>query len=262
MADHFVYLYQSPAGRVVYVGYGRKARRSMSHPQSGHPEFRKWLRTNNHEVRIAGAYRDAAEAKSVEAALISALEPRFNRAPGDGPRFIPLGVPLELADRARLKPLTLEQIGRRARGALLVYLAPGDLLPDGRRKFDPSQPSNDDAVRNTERWWQIGNLQNRWSENPRETPNRIIGIHGRIGHRFIVASLKIDRSRLGDVLLKSPNRAGRWQVPLEDRDDLDSASLRGRRVDGVEFGRMAHQLHIWVDHQGTVRHPSRTGARR
>lgn len=255
MAEHFVYLYQSSRGRVVYVGYGRQTRRSMAHPQAGHAEFRKWLKANAHEVRIAGAYRDAEEAKAVEAALISALEPMFNRAPGDGPRFVPLGVPLELAGRARMAPLTPKQIGKRARGALIVYLAPGELLADGRKKFDPSQPVDDDAVRNAERWWQIGNLQDRWAEHPAETPNRLIGVHGRIGHRFIVASLKIDRRRLGDESLRSPRNRARWQVPLVDRTDLDSSGLRGRRVDGVQFGPMSHELHIWVDHDGIVRHP-------
>jgi len=255
MAEHFVYLYQSSSGRVVYVGYGRRTARSMAHPETGHPEFRRWLSSNSHEVRIAGAYRDADEAKAVEAALISALEPRFNRAPGQGPRFVPLGVPLELAGRARMEPLGLRAIGRRARGALIVYLAPGDLLPDGRRKFDPSQPSDEDAVRNTERWWQIGNLQELWMDEPTTAPNRLIGVHGRIGHRFIVASLKIDRRRLGDEGFRHPRRSARWTIPLVDKTDLDSVGLRGRRVDGVKFGNMAHQLHIWVDHTGAVRHP-------
>lgn len=255
MAEHYVYLYQTPQGRVVYVGYGRRTTRATAHPQFGHPTFRRWLSRNKHEVRIAGAYRDAKEAKAVEAALISALDPEFNRAPGDGPRFVPLGVPLELAGRAQLKPLMLPEIGRRARGALLVYLSPGDLLPDGRRKFDPAHPSDDEAVRNTERWWQIGRLQQHWLENPGDIPNAIIGVHGRIRHRFVVASLKIDRQSIGNRTLRSPRNPGRWQVPLADRGEPDHAGLRGRRVDGVSFGRLAHQLHIWVDRAGTVRHP-------
>lgn len=255
MAEHYVYLYQTPQGRVVYVGYGRRTSRAMAHPQSGHPTFRRWLSRNTHEVRIAGAYRDAREAKAVEAALISALDPEFNRAPGHGPRFIPLGVPLALARRAQLRPLTLPEIGRRSRGALLVYLAPGDLLPDGRRKFDPAHPSDDEAVRNTERWWQIGRLQERWADEPGDTPNTIIGVHGRIRHRFIVASLKVDKKSLGHPDLRSPRNPGRWRVPLADREEPDHAQLRGRRVEGVMFGRLAHQLHIWVDRAGIIRHP-------
>ena len=256
MARHYVYLYATKAGRVVYVGYGRKTQRSMTHPETGHRAFKECLEAHPHEIRIAGPYRDAKEAKSIEAALISALSPDFNRTPGFGPQFVPLGVPLDLAHRARLKPLTLAQIGRRARGALLVYLSPGDLLPDGRRKFDPAQPSDEDAVRNTERWWQIGNLQDLWTAQPRSAPNLILGVHGRIGHRFVVASLKIDKQRMGEPILKDPRPRGRWQVPLVDRAALDAKDLRGRLVEDVTFGRLAHQLHIWVDREGVVRHPS------
>lgn len=255
MAEHYVYTYATRSGRVVYVGYGRQARRAMAHPEVGHSAFKRWLARNAHEIRLAGPYRDAREAKAVEAALISSLTPEFNRAPGTGPQFVPLGVPLELAHRARLDPLTLEQIGRRARGALLVYLAPGDLLADGRRKFDPARPSDEDAVKNTERWWQIGRLQDRWSEDPKEAPNLIVGVHGRIGHRFIVAALRIDKSRLGDASLADPRPRGRWQVALKDRSNLDAGELRGRLVHGVTFGPRSHQLHIWVDRNGVVRHP-------
>jgi len=255
VAAHYVYLYATKSGRVVYVGYGRRTQRSMTHPESGHRAFRTWLARNPHEIRIAGPYRDAQEAKAVEAAFISALTPEFNRASGAGPRFVPLGVPLDLAPRARLEPLTLERIGGRARGALLVYLAPGDLLPDGRRKFDPARPSDEDAVRNTERWWQIGRLQKQWEKEPRETPNLILGVHGRVGHRFIVAALRIDRALLGTTEFKDPRPRGRWQVPLVDRAALDEQRLRGRLVEDVTFGRLAHQLHIWVDREGVVRHP-------
>lgn len=251
--EHFVYLYQTLHGRVVYVGYGQRSPRSMAHSDHGHAAFQAWLRAHPHEIRIAGPYRDATVARSVEAALISAIDPQFNRAPGTGPRFMPLGVPPTLSRRTALPPLTVPEIGIRAGGALLVYLAPGDLLPDGRRKFDPAHPVDDDAVRNTERWWQIGSLQTLWAQNPPDTPRLLIGVHGRSGHRFVAASLRIDRRRLGDPSLRSPDRPGRWQVPLRSRSVLDAERLRGRRVEGASFGRMSHQLHIWVDGEGVVR---------
>lgn len=151
--------------------------------------------------------------------------------------------------------MTLPQIGCRARGALLAYLASGDLLADGRRVFDPARPSDGDAVKNTERWWQIGKLQDRWLENPRETPNLILGVHGRIGHRFIVVALRIDKTRVGDPSLADPRPRGRWQVPLRDWVELDAGGLRGRLVKDVTFGQLAHQSHIWVDRNGVIRHP-------
>jgi hypothetical protein len=114
---------------------------------------------------------------------------------------------------------------------------------------------DEDAVRNTERWWQIGGLQEQWREKPSSTPNLILGVHGRVGHRFVVAALRIDKSRLGDSTFKDPRPRGRWQVPISNRTELDEKSLRGRLVEDVTFGRLAHQLHIWVDREGVVRHP-------
>jgi hypothetical protein len=226
----------------------------MQHPGHAYPAFKRWLRANRHEIQIAGAYRDAKEAKAVEAALISASDPEFNRVPGDGPSFLPLGVPLELADRARQRPLTLSEIGRRTRGALLVYLAPGDLLSDGRRKFDPARPDDRIAVINTDRWWQIGRLQEQWLEEPRTAPRVVLGVHGVVKHRFIVASLRIDASRLGQSRMRDPRRSSRWRIPLIDDRDLDTSGIRGRRVADATFSNMAHQLHIWVDRDGRARH--------
>jgi len=56
--------------------------------------------------------------------------------------------------------------------------------------------------------------------------------------------------------LTRPRLSSRWQVPLVDRAALDAKDLRGRLVQDVTFGRLAHQLHIWVDREGVVRHPS------
>lgn len=44
------------------------------------------------------------------------------------------------------------------------------------------------------------------------------------------------------------------RVPVLDSSELDSCELRGRRVDGVQFGQFSHQLHIWVDGKGRRRH--------
>jgi hypothetical protein len=260
MAEHYVYVYRTPAGVPVYVGYGHQAQRAISHRGNSHnADLRAWLNKSNFDLQIAGPYRDEAEAKAVESALISALAPKFNRSPGDGPSFVPLGVPAELSARVQMDPLTLSKIGKLAQGALIVYLAPGDYLKDGRRKYDAAQPTDDDAVANIERSWDIGPLQEHWKRYPSTAPRTLIGVHGKPQHRFIVGALTIDRSRIGEPgLERTADRWStvRWQVPLVDRSDLDAGDLRGRRVEGVTFGQFSHQLHIWVDRSGRVRHPA------
>jgi len=260
MAEHFVYLYRTPAGVPVYVGYGHQAERAVSHRGSSHnAELRAWLDKATFELQIAGPYRDESEAKAVESALISALAPRFNRSPGDGPAFVPLGVPAGLSCRVQLEPLTIRQIGKLADGALIVYLAPGDFLKDGRRKFDAAQPADEDAVANIERSWDIGPLQAHWQRFPSSAPRTLIGVHGKPKHRFIVGALTIDVPRLGESgLERTADRwaTTRWQIPLVNRLELDVGGLRGRRVEGIKFGQFSHQLHIWVDRHGTVRHPA------
>ena len=118
----------------MYVGYGREVSRSISHRGHSHnEELKSWLERNPFDLQIAGPYRDEEEAKNVESALISGLNPRFNRSPGEGPAFAPLGVPPHLSERTQQPALRLSQIGKMTGGALLVYLAPGLFLPDGRR---------------------------------------------------------------------------------------------------------------------------------
>lgn len=100
MPEHYVYTYATRSGRAVYVGYGRQARSAMARPEVGHSAFKRWLARSPHEIRLAGPYRDAREAKAVKAAFICSLALVFNRAPGNGPQFVPLGVPLDLAHRS------------------------------------------------------------------------------------------------------------------------------------------------------------------
>jgi len=258
---HFVYLYRTVAGVPVYVGYGKEVSRSISHRGHSHnQELRLWLENNPFDLQIAGPYRDEKEAKNVESALISGLRPRFNRSPGEGPAFAPLGVPLHLSERIQQPSLGLSQIGKMTGGALLVYLAPGLFLPDGRKKFDAAQPTDEDAVKNIERSWDVEALLERWNRYPSTAPQVLIGIHGKPKHRFIAAALEIDREKLGQnqYAIESPRwPRRRWQIPLIDRTDLDSSDLRGRRVENIRFGQFSHQLHIWVDRAGKQKHPAR-----
>jgi hypothetical protein len=255
---NFVYLYSSSKGKPMYVGYGSTAQRALSHSSNSHNDnLEHWLKRGDFDLRIAGPYVSEKEAKVVEAALISSLHPRFNVAPGDGPKFLPVGVPAHLWERPAMKPLTLRELGIKGKGALLVYLSPGDYLRDGRRKFDPALPSDRTAFKNIEKNWDLTSLIDIWCHRPDLMPRTILGIHGKVRHRFVVGSFEIDRERLCDPR----NRRyadrwprARWRVPMVDSTNLDHAELRGRRVEKVVFGQFSHQLHIWVDANGIRRH--------
>lgn len=252
---HFVYLYRSVAGVPKYVGYGADVKRAMSHAGASHnDELKRWLEADRFDVTIAGPYASESEAKKVEAALISALDPEFNKTPGDGPAFRPIGVPPDLANRPMLEPLTLKEIGRCTGGALLVYLAGGDFLNDGRPKFDPANPNNSVVVGDMEAWWDLTRVREQWLKDPASTPNVLIGVHGNVKHRFIAAAAMIDSTRWTDPSLYNTDRR-RWKVPLIEPIDLDAQQLRGRRLTGVKFGQFSWALHIWVDAHGIVRHP-------
>jgi len=259
VAQNFVYLYRTLTGVPVYVGYGHTVQRALTHTGASHNrELKAWLVKNKFDLQIAGPYSSEAEAKAVEAALISSMKPCFNKAPGDGPKFVPVGVPPDLWERPQMVPLTLGQIGRQSGGALLVYLAAGDFLVDGRKKFDAALPSDEIAVSNIEKNWDITRLVEKWRIRPESIPKVLIGIHGKPSHRFIVGALEINRVAICDQEnLRHAKRWSqqRWQIPLIDRESLDFENLRGRRVSNIKFGQFSHQLHIWVDQSGRKRHP-------
>jgi hypothetical protein len=255
---NFVYLYSSSNGKPMYVGFGSTAQRALSHSGGSHNDnLGRWLKKGDFDLRIAGPYTSEKEAKAVEAALISSMHPRFNVAPGDGPKFLPVGVPAHLWERPAMKPLTLRELGIKGKGVLLVYLSPGDYLRDGRRKFDPALPSDRTAFKNIEKNWDLTSLIDIWRHRPDLMPRTLLGIHGKVGHRFVVGSFEIDRERLCDPR----NRRyadrwprARWRIPMVDSTNLDHAELRGRRIEKVVFGQFSHQLHIWVDANGRRRH--------
>ena len=260
MKQNYVYLYKSLDGSPMYVGYGGTVQRALTHTGSSHnKKLKQWLAKNKFDLSIAGPYESESEAKAVEAALISSMKPRLNIAPGDGPKFTPVGVPPDLWERPQMGSLSLSEIGRKTGGAILVYLAAGNFLVDGRKKFDAALPSDEVAVSNIEKNWDLTPLIEKWKRRPDTAPNVIIGIHGKVSHRFIVAALAIDRERLGDRdLIKKAKRWSRhrWQVPLVDKSELDMNELRGRLVSNIRFGQFSHQLHIWVDGNGRKRHPN------
>ena len=174
---YFVYLYRTNSGTPKYVGYGTHVDRALSHPGKSHnPKLRAWLERNQFDLSVAGPYESAREAKCVEAALISSLSPEFNVAPGEGPRFRPIGVPAKLEERLSQPELSLRQLGRRTGGALLVYLSPGDFLKDGRRKFDPADPDDSVILHDIEGYWALHQLRKRWAAKPKQSPKVLLGV--------------------------------------------------------------------------------------
>jgi hypothetical protein len=257
MGSHYVYLYRdrSNARRPMYVGYGMTVGRAISHARQSHnAALRAWLGAGNFDLTVAGPYRDKAEGQHVEAALISALSPAFNRSPGTGPTFVPIGVPPTLSRRPGMTALTTAGIGQKAGGALLVYLAPGEFLPDGRPKFDPADPDPKIIVGHMEKRWQIGGLIDEWTKAAASGPKLLVGVYGpNVAHRFIVGAARIDIMKWQEPGLELGG--GRWRVPIKPGSTLDAANLRGRRVDGVRFSNFSHLLHIWVDSHGVIRYP-------
>ncbi|MEI6096251.1 MAG: GIY-YIG nuclease family protein, partial [Gammaproteobacteria bacterium] len=76
---NFVYFYSSSAGKAMYVGYGNTAQRALSHSGGSHNKrLKSWLKKGDFNLRIAGPYASEKEAKAVEAALISSINPLFN----------------------------------------------------------------------------------------------------------------------------------------------------------------------------------------
>ncbi len=80
-----MYLYRSASGVPKYVGYGMNVDRALAHAGASHnAALRAWLDEEQFDLSVAGPYRDETEGKAVEAALISALRPEFNRRRAKG----------------------------------------------------------------------------------------------------------------------------------------------------------------------------------
>lgn len=254
--DHYVYRYLDHRRRTVYVGYGESPERAMSHSGGSHNEdLRNWLMQRRFELLIAGPYRDRDEGLAVEAALISALDPQFNKFPGTGPKFRPIGVPATLAERPSDTPLTEAELGTQTGGALLVYITPGTVMKDGRPKFDPTNPDDSIVVKDIEAWWAIDRHIDTWRRDPQGGPQVLVGVYGNVRHRFVIGACRIATARWGAD--REANTKGRlWKVPLVEPLDLDAEQLRGRRLEGVRFARGAHFTYHWVDSAGVVRHPA------
>ncbi|QOD43541.1 hypothetical protein [Clavibacter zhangzhiyongii] len=252
----YVYLYRSTGTqqKAKYVGYGRKPARALSHAAESHNDaLRSWLERGDYSLEIAGPYADEKTGLEVEAALISAMAPEFNRAVGNGHRFLPLGVPADLADRIGLAPVHEGDLAQQAGGALFVYLAAGDVLADGRIMADPSNPDEKIIAADAEAWWQIERHLDEWIEHPTDAPRALVAVHGpHTRARFVIGSFEIDVQLL---LSRDPSlrQGSLWKIPLVNREDADFAALRGRKLTYSSFGQLKQQLYHWVDEHGETR---------
>jgi hypothetical protein len=256
---HYVYLYRAPSsgatlGKPKYVGYGMSVQRALSHPENSHnPRLLEWLSDGHYTLEVAGPYDNEREGKRVESALISALDPDFNVAKGS-PRFRPVGVPGELAERSPFPRLSLAEVAQRAGGALFVYLS-GAGLTDGRTTYNPAAPDDEVVRSNMEAWWNLSarGVVDHWQLNPDDAPAVLVGAFGPDPrNRFIVGAALIDSAAWGNADQRGD---GRWRVPLVEPGSLDAFELRGRRLVHAGFGQFSSRLHIWVDAHGRTRHP-------
>jgi hypothetical protein len=260
-AGSYVYLYRTTgaAGKPKYVGYGTTPARALSHAAGSHnAALEEWIGQGDYSLEIAGPYPNAATGHQVEAALISALKPEFNVATGEGHAFVPLGVPPELAERISLAPVDESALARQGDGALIVYLAAGKVMRDGRTMADPSHPNVDIISADAEAWWQIDRHIAGWRERPEDTPRTLVAVHGpRPRARFVIGAFAIDVDRLlaGDEDLRDGSL---WKVPLRDRTDADAAGLRGLKLTESTFGQGRHRVYHWVDANGLTRWNGRT----
>lgn len=253
-----VYLYRREGSpQVRYVGRGATPDRALQHTGGSHnPGLRELIEEGEYVVEVAGPYRSTAEAALVEAALISALSrggtqaALENKAAGSGPKFRPLGVPGDLAERTLMPTLTLANIGKATGGALLVRNSSGADLSDGRPRLDPLSPQQDDVIRDTlVKYWRLERLTPVWASEPGSRPYALLGCAGPLAHRYVAGAVLIAR----DVLCDEPTQ----EVTTMDAG-LDAFSMRGRRVD-VKFGQGKHQHFVWVDGAGVVRYGADTG---
>lgn len=238
--NHFVYLYRDQAGKPRYVGYGENSRRALSHlAQTHNLALETLLQNQNLKLEIAGPFDSRETAMAVEAALISALQPDANIAPGHANhRFRPIGVPLQFAERFAQEPLSRDDLRNR----LKIYDSPRFLcvliqnvdFDDGeggiRRGYDPANPPSDPEIQErVQRWWPLGRKFEAWADNPQQSPAILLAVHGKPGAQFIIASVLTNRQNW-HLRVTSPEDGSRLEVPILHTPDLDAGELRGRRI--------------------------------
>jgi hypothetical protein len=249
-AEHFVYIYRDRQGKPRYVGYGQPAERSISHMGESHnPRLNSFIRNKWFRIEIAGPYESETTGLAVETGLISTLKPDLNDHRGKSDwRFRPIGLPARLAKRWTQRALNRRNFltvqGSRAFPVLFVRVTESD-LPDGRIGYRLENPPSDREIRErVEKWWVVGRYLSNWARNPECSPGLLIGVYGRPGAQFVIASMRIDRSNWDNV---ESRRGGGRRIPLLRPNDIDAFILRGRRISRtakLTFGNRSNQSFI------------------
>lgn len=265
----YVYAYFDEKRRVGYVGRGDDITRAEAHISGTHNEgLRSLVASGKFEVHAVGPFEEK-EAAHLESILISLLDgaPGFhNLAPGAGPRFVPLGVPIYLSGRLNEPALTPADIGRLADGALLVRLSSGGTFSsDGARaKFDPARPDVRTIFENVVRWWWLEPLLTMWAAGAR--PGVVAGIAGPTGRRYVAGAVLVDRNAAidsthrPDYQVPALTASGSPVIELDDTAwvpadaDVDACGLRGRLVKDALFSGYKQGHYYWVDGAGVIRH--------
>lgn len=250
--NYFCYIYTKPdSGKVLYVGYATDASRAYT---DGHNEhIMKFVDSGQpFNISISGPYRDEEEARNVEAALVSALNPEFNQIDQPGNRFRPLGVPQQLSSRRTAAMLDAHEIGRLTGGCIIVFCNLTSQLKSGEKKVGPTTFSDDVVVENIKGHWAVKKFISTWAENPVTSPKHLVAVQGPVKDRIVIASVKIN----GKGWAQTP--AAPWdpnlhEVPLHVEPELDALGLRGRRVN-IKFGAGTPNCTMVVDGSGLVLH--------
>lgn len=250
-----VYIYRKLDGTIVYVGRGLTPDRAQSHVSGSHnTDLAALIEKGAYELEVAGPYERYDVAVEVEAAMISALirsgkHALYNRAPGNGKRFAPLGVPPELAERPLLPLLTVSEIGVMTGGALIVRNSFGEDLEPGRPRLDPMRIDPEVLIENVRRYWLIERLRPEWIADCASAPRVVVGAAGPLKRRYVPSAIRLDPQGWDEV--------PRHELPLalSESIDLDALSLRGRLLSDARFAQMRSHHFIWVDKTGIRRWP-------
>ena len=257
---HYVYLYRDNQQRTRYVGYGHRPNRATAHQVASHnPRLSDFILHHWFTVEVAGPFGSEAVGRTVEAALISALNPDLNDVQGIAAgRFRPLGVPVRFADRLIESPLRREDFllrqGESPAPVLFVTVGAVD-FGDGRAGYDIANPPNDEQVlERVEKWWQLQKYLDDWTAAPGDSPALLVGVHGSPGRQMVVASLRIDRSAWQSAQ-PFERGEGKIRVPLLPTPGLDAFHLRGRRVAkeaGLAFEGITAGFYIILQRDGST----------
>lgn len=262
---HFVYLYRDERGRPRYVGYGERPDRASSHLTGSHnPGLAEFVQRGKFSIEVAGPYDTEKIGRTVETALISALKPDLNVVQGSSlDRFRPLGVPPEFGLRLSMPPLCrgdfLVAQGSTPSPVIFVSVGTRD-FGDGRVGYDLASPPRDEQIlERVDRWWQLKSSIPSWISSPEDSPGLLVGIHGRPGAQFVIASVLIARDQWSGAE-PFPYGEGKVRVPVLPTPNLDGFELRGRRIHrdaGIAFEGVAAGFFSILDRNGVL-----TGGRR